>query len=119
MKTPSIHPKPSAPRIWIIALLGGFATCAFGSSQQACTPGQRQDARTALDVSQIACIIANQTLDDARVPEVCNLVDALVDPMKRVLASARAETGKQVAAARVQEKAAGANCPKGDGGALR
>lgn len=76
-------------------------TCMLSNLATACTPGQRQTARTVLDVAKIACIIANQSLPDRDVQKVCDVADDLIDPMKDVLASSRAASAQAVASARV------------------
>ena len=82
----------------------------------ACTPGQRQAARTVLDVVQATCVIANQALDDAKVAEICNIAGPLIDPMRQILASARTASAQAVASAQVAGCAPASSTTK-DGGA--
>ncbi len=72
-----------------------------------CTPGQRADARTVLDITKTLCIIANQALPDTDVAKICGITAPLFDPMRDVLSGARAASAQAVAGART----AGA-CPE-------
>lgn len=76
-----------------------------------CTPAQRAHARTALDVAQTLCIIANQFLPDTDVARVCGIGEDLFDPMRNILSSARQESGK--AAARARAEMLGSCAPNG------
>ena len=67
----------------------------------ACTPGQRQAARTALDIIQATCVIANQALGDEKVAEICGIAGPLIDPMKQILASSRTASAQAVAGAQM------------------
>ncbi len=71
----------------------------------ACTPGQKQDARTVIDLGKNACIIANQALPDEEIARICGIVGPLLDIMKDILSTARTETARQVKMAK--EKAGG------------
>ena len=66
----------------------------------ACTPEQRQDAKTVLDVVKVTCIIANQALSDTEIASVCDVVGPYLSPMRDVLASARDTTARTMRAAR-------------------
>lgn len=88
--------------VWGVAILGSLATCVAGTTQQACTPEQRQDARTVLDVTKGACIIASWMLPDDRVKAVCNVLDAEDEPMRRLLSSQRVEVAKVKVAAKAE-----------------
>jgi hypothetical protein len=55
-----------------------------------CSAAARRDARTALDVVQIACVIANAESDDATVREICRIANALLPDVKHILAEQRA-----------------------------
>ena len=67
----------------------------------ACTPGQRQAARTVLDVVQVTCVIANQALGDAKVAEICDIAGPLIDPMRQILTSSRMASAQAVAGAQM------------------
>lgn len=97
----------------LIATLGCVAIVAMPAlviSEGGCTPGQREAARSALDIVQVACVIAHQALPDSEVAKVCGITQPFLDPMKEVLASSRLASAQQVAAARV---GAGACAPCG------
>lgn len=83
-----------------------------GAGIEACTPGQRQAARTVLDAAQVACVIANAALSDADVARVCGIVDGLDDPLRKLLAAQR----EQVAAAEAHGRSV-AGCSAADAGA--
>lgn len=55
-----------------------------------CSAIGRRDVQTALDVAQIACVIAHAESDDTTVQEICQVVDALMPDVRRVLAEQRA-----------------------------
>lgn len=71
----------------------------------ACTPGQRQAARTVVDAATAACVIANAALPDAEVARVCGVVDGLDGPLKDLLRTSRAK----IAEARAGGELAGAS----------
>lgn len=102
------HPRPSrvvlvarASALAFVALL--LAAPVLGVASLACTPGQRQAARSVVDAATVACLIANATLPDAEVKRVCGIVDALDGPLKDILAAQRAK----VAEARASGELAG------------
>lgn len=64
-----------------------------------CTPGQKQFARSALDVAQTACIIANATMSEEKVAEICAIEKAFYEPMRSLLASAKAAEAARPAGA--------------------
>lgn len=72
----------------------------------ACTPGERQTARNALDVTRTLCIVARQALPDAEVMAACDIAEPLFGPAKEILSGSRAAAAQAVAGARV----AGAAC---------
>jgi hypothetical protein len=108
------YPRPSravlvvrASALAFVALL--LAAPALGVASLACTPGQRQAARTAVDAATVACLIANATLPDAEVARVCSIVDGLDGPLKELLRASRTK----VAEARAGGELAGASrCAK-------
>jgi hypothetical protein len=55
-----------------------------------CSTLNRRDVQTALDVAQIACVIAHAESDDATVQEICQVADVLMPDVRRVLAEQRA-----------------------------
>jgi hypothetical protein len=55
-----------------------------------CSAAARRDAQTALDVAQIACVIANAESDDGTVQEICRITDAVVPDLRKLLAEQRA-----------------------------
>jgi len=73
---------------------------AFGLAVAACTPAQRQGARTVLDVAQVLCVIANQALPEGDVARVCGITGPLIGPMRDVLAGARTASARAAAQAR-------------------
>lgn len=68
----------------------------------ACTPAQRQDARSAIEVTKAICIVAQQTMSDSEVALACGVAEPLFGPMQDLLASARAASTQ---AATVQARA--------------
>ncbi len=64
-------------------LFGAFALAG-------CSAITRRDVQTALDVAQIACVIAHAESDDATVQEICQVADVLMPDVRRVLAEQRA-----------------------------
>ncbi len=68
---------------------------------EGCTPGQREGARTVLDVTKTLCILANQALPDGVVAQVCGVAEPLFGPMREVLSGARAASAQAIAGARV------------------
>jgi hypothetical protein len=70
----------------------------------ACTPLTKTIARTAIDVAQATCIVANSDKSDAEVKAICGIVDALDGPMRDLLKSSR----EQVRHAREQGEWSGA-----------
>lgn len=76
----------------------------LAAALDACTPGQRQAARSVLDAATVACVVANATLTDAEVARVCGIVDRLDGPLRDVLQASR----EQVATARARGEIVGA-----------
>lgn len=70
---------------WAAFLLFVFALLA---AADACQPF-KTFARTALDISQSVCIVANADKSDAEVKAICNVLDALDDPMRELLKTSR------------------------------
>jgi hypothetical protein len=71
---------------------GGAAAAVVGLvllAQQACTPAEKQAARTALEVTQVACIVANAALQDAEIATLCGIANDAIPAMQDLLASAR------------------------------
>lgn len=58
----------------------GLSGCAF----------LQKHAKDALDVAQIACIIAHQFQPDPTVQQLCQIEDELYEPMRKILAESRA-----------------------------
>ena len=85
-----------------------FALVAFVHAVDGCTPWQRQAARSVVDASTVACMLANAALPDDKIRQVCGIVDALDGPLKDLLSAhrervARAEAhGNFVGAMRCQ-----------------
>lgn len=85
-----------------------FLLAAFVHAVDGCTPWQRQAARSVVDASTVACLLANAALPDDRIRQVCGIVDALDGPLKDLLSAhrervARAEAhGNFVGAMRCQ-----------------
>lgn len=87
-----------------ISLFAALFAALVGPVFAACTPGQRQAARSVVDAATVACLVANAALPDAEVKRVCGIVDALDGPIADILRSSRA----QVAEARAGGELAGA-----------
>lgn len=81
-----------------------------------CTPTQRQDARSAIEVTKAICIVAKQTLSDSDVAAVCGVAEPLFGPMQDLLASARASSS-EVAMTQARAMTARRGCPTADAGA--
>lgn len=85
----------------------GTALLLSGTIGAACTPAQKQDAKTALDVLQVACIIAHQALPDgtdtpeATIAAVCGIANDFIGPMETILSSSRRASAQAVTAAHV------------------
>jgi hypothetical protein len=60
-----------------------------------CTGVFKQDAKTALDVEQAACVLANIALDVPALHTICRISDALDPELEKLLAA-----GRKVAAAK-------------------
>ncbi len=73
----------------MLVLVGGGAILAALLGAEGCTPGARQDARTAIEVAKTACIVAHQFLPDTEVAKVCDVANPLFGPMQDILASSR------------------------------
>lgn len=95
-------PPPTVPEGRGAMRVGASGALAY--ALLACTPGQRQAARSVVDAATVACLVANATLPDAEVRRVCGIVDALDGPLADILRSSRA----QVAEARAGGELAGA-----------
>lgn len=54
-----------------------------------------KNLKTVLDVVQVSCIIANATLPDDRVRDVCSVADDLVPAMRDVLSAQRTAAARQ------------------------
>lgn len=65
----------------------------------ACTPGQKQVLRTALDFAQTLCIVAHAESDDATVAQVCGITEALMPEMRKLASAQRTAAAKHVAGA--------------------
>jgi hypothetical protein len=59
-----------------------------------CALFTKQNAKSVLDLAQVACIVENATLGDATVAQVCGIVEALIPDLKTILASQRAAIAK-------------------------
>lgn len=84
-----------------IAIVISAVAIGISAATEGCTPGQRQVARTVLDIANTLCIVANQALPDEEVAKVCGLAGPLIAPMKEVLAGSRSASAQAVAGARV------------------
>ena len=76
----------------------GLAMLAFLFVVGRCTTGcamfTKPFARGVLDFVQIACIIQNATLGDARVAQVCAVANDLMPDLRRLLEQQRAELAR-------------------------
>lgn len=59
-----------------------------------CVPFKRA-ANVALDLGQTLCIVANSDRADEDVRKVCNIVDALDEPMRELLKSSRERVAQE------------------------
>lgn len=62
----------------------------------ACTPAEKQEAKTALDIANILCVVANAESSDTTVQAACGIEQALAPDVKRLLDAQR----KKMAAVR-------------------
>lgn len=76
---------PAAARAFLITLALPIALLLGG-----CSLFTKQNARTALDVVQTACVIANAALSDAKVAQICGIADDVIGPMRDLLSASRA-----------------------------
>lgn len=81
------HKDPPPLAKFIPVFAGGAALAELLSG---CTPDQRGYARTALDVVQAACIIANSALPESKIADVCGITGPFLGPMKDLLAAQKA-----------------------------
>lgn len=86
----------------------GVGLAAEGLALEACTPGQREDARTVLDITKTLCIVAHQALPESDVAKVCGVAEPLFGPMRDILSGARAASAQAVAGARLAGSCIGA-----------
>lgn len=64
----------------------------------ACTPGQRQAARTVLDFAQTLCVVSHAASDDATVAQVCGITEALLPEMRKLVSAERTAAAQRVGA---------------------
>lgn len=81
------------------ALVLTFPLMFVASSTVDCTPAVRRDvAKTALDLLQIGCIIANAHYGDtAWVAKTCNIADLLMPDLERIVSETKSAAKKEVA----------------------
>lgn len=65
----------------------------------------RQQAKSALDVAQALCVIANATLDVPAIQSVCGVADDLVPSIKKAIDDFQVEQAKASARASVSRDA--------------
>lgn len=87
------------------ALLCAVALFMIANLTSGCAFLQKH-AKDALDVAQIACIIAHQFQPDPAVQQLCQIEDELYEPMRRILSESRAASD-QVAAQTAESVRAG------------
>ena len=92
----AVKPKASKPRGFVsrapLAAVSGVAILI--AIAPACALFQKH-AKTALDVAQVACIIANATMPDEQVAKACDVLDDLRPAMLDVLQSQRMAMAKR------------------------
>lgn len=86
-------PLPLAPLPLLSTLLACVLITLSGTTLAGCAFVQKH-AKDALDVAEIACIIAHQFQPDQTVQQLCQIEDALYEPMKKILAESRAASEK-------------------------
>lgn len=84
----------------IVSLVVAAGAFVAADAVTACTPGQIQAAKTALDVATVACVVANQALADADVAKVCNVANDLIPAMQQILSRSRTASAQAVAGAK-------------------
>lgn len=62
---------------------------ALALASSGCSVFTKENARTALDVAQVTCIIANASSDDGTVAAVCGVADALLPDLRTILGRQR------------------------------
>lgn len=82
-------------------------------ASSACTPGEREGARTAIDVVQATCIALNSALPDNEIARICHVTTPFLGPMRELLAGSREASARAVSAAHQAGACGGAP----DGGA--
>ncbi len=92
---PSVGRK--GPGLKAIGFTGALCLLAF------CLPGcalfTAQNAKTVLNVAQIACIIAHAESPDATVAQVCGVADVLIPDLEKILGEERKALAKAKKAA--------------------
>ena len=89
-----------------LALVFGFSmACVAG-----CGLFTKQNLHTALDIANVLCIVANAELPDENVQKVCNVADALIPDMKKLIGEQRASSRKFAASAGASKVAGDAGC---------
>ena len=88
---PASKPRGFASRAPLAAVTGVAILIAIAP---ACALFQKH-AKTALDVAQVACIIANATMPDEQVAKACDVLDDLRPAMLDVLRSQRMAIAKR------------------------
>jgi len=86
-----IDPPGGAKMVPILAV-GAIISSLF----MGCTQGFRDGARSALDVVQAACVIANAALPESKVAEICGVTEPFFGPMRSLLASTRAAAATRI-----------------------
>ncbi len=82
--------------------------CITSAMGAACTPGERQTAKTVIDLAGYACIIANADLpDSSAIAKVCTLEADLGPAIKQII-----DDFKMKRAAYASAKMAASHCPE-------
>ncbi len=95
---PQEPPASSGPSAKVIGFIGA-ATLALAIALPGCSLFTSQNAKTVLDIAQVACIIAHAESQDATVAQVCNVADTLIPDLQRILGEQRKALAKAKKAA--------------------
>ena len=86
---PPPPPAPKPPGLKVIGFVGALCLLLPG-----CSLLTSQNAKTVLDIAQVACIIAHAESTDATVAQVCGVADTLIPDLQRILGEQRKALAK-------------------------
>ncbi len=90
---PEDPPAAKKPNLKAIGF-SGAAVFALSLALPGCALFTSQNAKSVLDVVQVACIIANADSADAAIVQVCGIADVLIPDLKQILSAERTALAK-------------------------